>query len=67
MNAESTSTVWTGGMRGAVYLTFEVDLRELCAFLARHRERIWTAPVATIAQRVAEWRTSVVAAAGRPE
>jgi hypothetical protein len=28
------------------------DLEELCAFLARNRERIWTAPVATIAQQV---------------
>jgi peptidoglycan-N-acetylglucosamine deacetylase len=32
------------------------DLEELCAFLARNRERIWTAPVATIAQRVGAWQ-----------
>jgi peptidoglycan-N-acetylglucosamine deacetylase len=32
------------------------DLEELCAHLARNRERIWTAPVATVAQRVAEWQ-----------
>ena len=36
----------------------EVDLRELAGFLARNRERIWTAPVATVAQRVAEWRAA---------
>jgi peptidoglycan/xylan/chitin deacetylase (PgdA/CDA1 family) len=34
----------------------EVDLRELCGFLARHRDRIWTAPVATVAQRIVAWR-----------
>lgn len=32
------------------------DLEELCAFLARNRERIWTAPVATVAQRVGEFQ-----------
>lgn len=32
------------------------DLAELCAFLARQRARIWTAPVATIAQRLTTWR-----------
>ncbi|HZS89558.1 MAG TPA: polysaccharide deacetylase family protein [Chloroflexota bacterium] len=44
----------------------EVDLRALCAFLARQRERIWTAPVATIAQHVAAWRASAGAGTGRP-
>ena len=34
----------------------EVDLRELCGFLARRRDRLWTAPVATIAARVQQWR-----------
>ncbi|MCS7222265.1 MAG: polysaccharide deacetylase family protein [Anaerolineae bacterium] len=34
----------------------ERDLAELCAFLARARERIWTAPVATVARRIAQWR-----------
>lgn len=34
----------------------DVDLRELCAFLARHRDRIWTAPVAVVAQHVLRWR-----------
>jgi peptidoglycan/xylan/chitin deacetylase (PgdA/CDA1 family) len=34
----------------------EIDLRELCAFLARQRGRIWTAPVATIAQRLVDYR-----------
>ena len=33
-----------------------VDLAELCAFLVRHRERLWTAPVAVAARRVIEWR-----------
>ncbi|HXF63305.1 MAG TPA: polysaccharide deacetylase family protein [Caldilineaceae bacterium] len=32
----------------------ESDLAELCAYLARHRTRIWTAPVATVARWVAE-------------
>jgi peptidoglycan-N-acetylglucosamine deacetylase len=32
------------------------DLDELCAFLARNRDRIWTAPVATVAQRVGEYQ-----------
>ncbi|MEZ4734945.1 MAG: hypothetical protein R3E79_48240 [Caldilineaceae bacterium] len=32
------------------------DLEELCAHLARHRERLWTAPVATIAQRVQQFQ-----------
>ena len=33
-----------------------VDLAELCGFLARHHERLWTAPVAVAAQHVIEWR-----------
>lgn len=32
------------------------DLEELCDFLARNRSRIWTAPVATIAQQVATYQ-----------
>lgn len=32
------------------------DLAELCAHLAAHRSRIWTAPVATVAQRVHAWQ-----------
>jgi len=32
------------------------DLTELCAFLSRQRDRIWTAPVATVARRIAGWR-----------
>jgi peptidoglycan-N-acetylglucosamine deacetylase len=35
------------------------DLEELCDFLARNRERIWTAPVATIAQRVAAYQATL--------
>jgi len=34
----------------------DIDLRELCAFLARSRDRLWTAPVATVARRIAAWR-----------
>ena len=34
----------------------ERDLAELCTFLARHRERVWTAPVATVAERLLGWR-----------
>ena len=34
----------------------ETDLQELCAFLARHRDRLWVAPVVAVAQRVAAWR-----------
>ena len=34
------------------------DLEELCAYLARNRERLWTAPVATIAQHVAAYQSS---------
>ncbi|HMN29097.1 MAG TPA: polysaccharide deacetylase family protein [Caldilineaceae bacterium] len=32
------------------------DFEELCAYLARNRERIWVAPVAKVAQRVAEYQ-----------
>jgi len=34
----------------------DVALRELCAFLARRRDEIWTAPLITIASRIAAWR-----------
>jgi peptidoglycan-N-acetylglucosamine deacetylase len=34
------------------------DLRELCAFLVRHRDRIWTAPLVAVARRVRDWRSS---------
>ena len=34
----------------------EADLRELCAFLQERRQRLWVAPVATVAQRVVAWR-----------
>ena len=35
-----------------------LDFRELVAHLARHRQRIWMAPVITVAQRIIEWRQS---------
>ncbi len=34
----------------------EMALRELCAFLTRHRDTIWVAPVVTVAKRIAVWR-----------
>lgn len=34
----------------------EFDFRELCAFLARHHDRLWTAPVAEVAQPIVAWR-----------
>jgi len=34
----------------------DVDLRELCGFLARNRERIWVATVAEVAERIIVWR-----------
>lgn len=36
----------------------DVDLMRLCAFLARHSARIWTAPVATVARWIADCRTA---------
>ena len=35
------------------------DLRELLDHLQRHQERLWTAPVATVAQRVIDWRREI--------
>lgn len=35
------------------------DLEELCDYLARNRSRIWTAPVATVAQHVAAYQQQV--------
>ena len=34
----------------------EADLRRLCSFLQERRQRLWIAPVATVAQRVVAWR-----------
>lgn len=36
----------------------DVDLDELLAFLDRSRERIWTAPVVSVAEHILEWRAS---------
>jgi peptidoglycan/xylan/chitin deacetylase (PgdA/CDA1 family) len=44
------------GINDGHLLVSSGDLEELCAYLARQRERIWCAPVATIAQRVGEWQ-----------
>jgi peptidoglycan-N-acetylglucosamine deacetylase len=35
------------------------DLQELIDHLRRHRERIWTAPVATVAQHIVDWRRQI--------
>jgi hypothetical protein len=32
------------------------DFRELCKYLAANRDRIWTAPTVTIAQKIIDWR-----------
>lgn len=37
----------------------QTAFRELCDFLARHRDRIWVAPMVTVALRIIEWRRSV--------
>lgn len=37
----------------------ERDLAELVAFLARQRDYIWTAPVATVAQQLTGWRAQI--------
>ncbi len=34
----------------------ERDLAELCSYLARQRERVWTAPVARVAEQLLAWR-----------
>jgi hypothetical protein len=34
----------------------EEALRTLCAYLARERHRIWTAPVVAVARHVKGWR-----------
>jgi peptidoglycan-N-acetylglucosamine deacetylase len=43
------------GGRSALFNT-EPAFRELCAFLARHRERLWTAPVVEVAKVVSSSR-----------
>ena len=35
------------------------NFRELCEYLAENRERIWTAPVVEIAQRIIAWRKDI--------
>jgi peptidoglycan-N-acetylglucosamine deacetylase len=34
------------------------EFEELCSYLAKQRKRIWTAPLATVAQYVAEWQST---------
>lgn len=38
----------------------EGDLAELCAYLAAHRQRIWTAPLATVAAHVVDVQKTLV-------
>ena len=35
------------------------SFRELCEYLAKHQERIWTAPVVNIAQQIIAWRKEI--------
>jgi peptidoglycan/xylan/chitin deacetylase (PgdA/CDA1 family) len=44
------------GVQEGHLMVGEGDFRELCQHLSLHRERIWTAPVVQVAQRIAEWR-----------
>ena len=44
-----------GVQQGRLAVT-DTALRELCGHLAAHRERIWTASLATAARRLVEWR-----------
>lgn len=44
------------GINEGTHPVAETDLRLLVAHLARHRNRIWTAPLATVAARVSAWR-----------
>lgn len=44
--------------------TSQFAFRELCDFLNRHRDRIWVAPMVTVALRIIEWRKSVGIAMG---
>jgi len=37
----------------------EVDLKELAQHLDRSRDRLWTAPVATVAQGIVDWRRAI--------
>ena len=46
--------------------TADHAFQALCAFLARHRERIWTAPVGVAAQRIRTWRESQNGSAAIP-
>lgn len=36
----------------------DFDFHALCEYLSLEREEIWTAPVITVAKRIAEWRTA---------
>ena len=36
----------------------EVDFRELCDYLDKHKDRFWVAPVVEVARRVLDWRES---------
>lgn len=44
------------GVREGHLSVADVDLHELCDFLALHRSRLWVAPVAEVAERITRWR-----------
>ncbi len=35
----------------------ESDFSGLCSYLGKHRDRIWTAPVVTVAKAISDWRS----------
>jgi len=47
------------GVGEAHLMVGESDFRALCAHLARHAERLWTAPLLEVAQRVRSWRNDL--------
>ncbi|MBC8233756.1 polysaccharide deacetylase family protein [bacterium] len=46
------------GINEGGLMVSETAFRQLCEFLNRHRERIWVAPMVTIALHIREWRKS---------
>jgi hypothetical protein len=58
--AEGRWTILTfHGVGEGHLLVGESEFRELCAFLNRHRERIWTAPVVKVARAILDWRETL--------
>ena len=44
----------------------EADFSGLCGYLRAHRDRIWTAPVVTVARAVRDWRSAASQRSGEP-